>query len=156
MSNWVWAAGACLAAIILETICAGREPAAALKALRQPPWALPFPAWVAIGFVYYLACFVAWVRLLGLAMAEVCLALLILLMGANAIWTYFFFRRRDFRLSFWVQIPYAALAIGFLGCAMFLDAVVASLFAVYVLYLPYAAAWTYRVWKLNGDVMREV
>lgn len=150
--NWLFAAGICVVAIVLETVCAGRDPATALKALRQPRWALPFPVWVAIGLAYYGACFFALWRLFGAGeAAHPCIVLLAVVMVANALWNYFFFRRKDYRLSFWYQAPYAAVAIAFLWCAAPIDRAVAVAFGIYMLYWPYALAWTYRVWKLNGN-----
>ncbi len=156
MPNWVLAAGACVAAVILETLCAGRDPGAALKQLRQPRWALPFPAWVAIGLGYYAACFFALLRLLDLSgTARTCITLLLALMGANGLWNYFFFRRRNYRLGFWLSFWYAGLTVVVLWCVLVLDRTAGLVLALYFVYQPYALAWTFRVWKMNDNSQAE-
>jgi tryptophan-rich sensory protein len=107
---------------------------------------------VAIGLAYYGACFFGLWRLFAVGeTARACIVLLVVVMAANAFWNYFFFRRKDFRLSFWYQAPYAAVAIAFLGCVAPVDGAVAVVFGIYLLYWPYALAWTYEVWKLNRN-----
>ncbi|MGH9816976.1 MAG: tryptophan-rich sensory protein [Candidatus Acidiferrales bacterium] len=157
MPNWVLAAGVCVAALIFETLCAGGDPGAALKQLRQPRWALPLPAWVAIGLGYYAACYLALLRLLDLAgTARSCITLLVVLMAANGLWNYFFFRRRNYRLSFWYLFPYVGLAVVVLWCVLVLDRTAGFVVALYFSYLPYALAWTFRVWKMNDNSQAEV
>jgi len=155
LPHWVLATAACVAAVILETLCAGRDPGGALKTTRQPRWALPFPVWVAIGLVYYAACFFSLWRLLPRRPeATTCIVLLVAIMAANGFWNYFFFRRRDFRVSFWYQVPYLGLAVAFLWCVARVDAVVAAIFGAYFVYMPFAAVWVYQVWKINEEVRK--
>ncbi len=129
------------------------DAAAFLRAIKQPRWALPLPAWVAIGLVYYVACFVVLDRLLtfGLQypMATAAFVALVATMAANAAWNWVFFKQRDFRGAFYYYFPYAALIVTLIVLLAQVDPVSAALFGVYACYLPYALLWSCRVWKLN-------
>jgi tryptophan-rich sensory protein len=151
--RFVLPAAICLAAILAETLAAGRSPAAIIGSLKQPKWALPMHAWYVIGIAYYGICFVTLYRVMqgrtprGLRFFA--LGLIVAVMGANAAWNWVFFRSRNLGLSFRLFIPYSVLIVLLLGALMFVDVVSAFLFGMYLLYFPYATVWAYHVWKLN-------
>jgi tryptophan-rich sensory protein len=153
MIPFVLPAALCLAAILAETLAAGRDHAAVIGSLQQPKWALPMHAWYLIGVAYYGICFVTLYRIMqgGIfrGLRFFALGLVVAVMGANAVWNWVFFRRRNLGLSFRLFIPYSALVVLLLGALILVDLVSAVLFGVYLLYFPYAMAWAYHVWKLN-------
>jgi tryptophan-rich sensory protein len=150
--NWLIAGAICLAAVAAEALLSG-DASAFLKSIKQPRWALPLPAWVAIGLLYYAACFFALARILAYGLeqpaAAAAFSVLIVVMAANAAFNWLFFRRRDFRASCYYFLPYAVLVFALIALLGRIDASAAIAFVVYACYLPYALFWSYRVWKLN-------
>lgn len=140
----------CVAAAAVEGLCAGRDPMGRLKALKQPSWSPPTWVWVLIGIAWYGICFTALVRLLPLwpeqKLPVVLLAALMLVNAAANIPT-FRMRRLDIALAFFV--PYWPLLAAFLWVAWPLDSLTWALFAAYALYQVYAAAWGYKLWRMN-------
>ncbi len=141
----------CLAAVVAETVLAGRDPRRVQRSLKQPPWALPPFAWYIIGAGYYLVCFLLLYRLSvrPSPLQSPAFWLLLVLMALNAGWNWLFFRRGSLRASFLFFVPYCAVAATLAIALLRFDRVAALVFAAYMSYLPYAIAWTFRVWKLN-------
>ena len=134
----------------LEALLAGKDPVGALRSIRQPIWAPPLWVWATIAAAWYVICFVSLSRLLPeYTIAPWPLILLVLLMASNAAWGVIQFRMKRYDFGLWFLIPYAALTIAFLVSVRPIDALPWFLFAGYAMYLPYAAAWAYRVWRLN-------
>lgn len=150
--TWLIAGAICLAAIAAEGLLSG-DASGFLKAIKQPRWALPLPAWIAIGLLYYAACFFALTRILAYGLeqpvAASAFSTLIVVMAANAAFNWVFFKRRDFRASFYYFFPYAVLVFALIALLGQIDALAAGAFVAYACYLPYALFWSYRVWKLN-------
>ena len=153
--NIAIAAAVCIAAAAAEGLLAGGDVTAALKQIKQPRWALPLFGWVALGVGYYAACcFVLWRLLnLGLARADVMVAFdtLLAAMVVNASFNWFFFRRRDFRTSLLMYLPYAFLIAGLIVALSGIDTTTAFIFLAYSAYLPYALLWSFKVWRLNAS-----
>ncbi len=153
MSSLLIAGLICVAAAGTEGLCAGAGVSQFMKGLQQPRWSLPMWAWYLVGLAYYVACFVALYRVLGLGLEEflprITFILLLALMAGNAGWNWIFFRQKNLRLSFQSFVPYGLLAVVLLWSLMQVDALAAGVFALYVAYFPYALAWGYQVWKLN-------
>jgi tryptophan-rich sensory protein len=150
----VYTFAACLAAVALEGLCAGRGIKRRLAELRFPSFAPPLWAWVAIGGAYYGACFLVLYRLCSLSatvpLRNLCLALLAGVMLVNALWNLFFFRTRNLVHAFLVGLPYSALAVTLFVVLLRVDRTAAWGFSPYVPYLlVYANLWGYRVWQLN-------
>ena len=142
----------CVAAAALEGALAGGGVRQRLAALRMPPYSPPFAVWLLIGLVYYAICFVVLRHLLGSGpgtFAGVALALLIVVLLANALWSVLFFRRRDLRASFIAFIPYAAVVVALVFSLSRIYPLGAALFMCYGIYLLYATWWGYRLWLLN-------
>lgn len=146
------ALGACAIAAALEGLAAGPGVKQRLSSLRVPRWALPFSAWLVVGGLYYLLCFIVLFRLLKLPTTRLQVAALtaaIALMAANAAWNYLFFRRANLYVSFLFFLPYATLALALFGLLLSVDPVSSAIFGPYLLYFVYATAWGYKVWLLN-------
>ena len=141
----------CTAAVLVEALCAGRDPMALLRTLKQPRWSPPNWAWVVIGLAWYGLCFIGLVRLLPFwPEARLPVALLVALMLANALANFPLFRMRRLDLAFAFFLPYWLLLAGFLWAACPLDRATCGLFAAYAVYQLYAAAWGFVLWRLNG------
>lgn len=107
--------------------------------------------WSLIGLGYYAVCFLSLYRLLSIRPPrwELAAGLVVVVLAANAIWNYLFFRLRDLRLGFWFLLPYALVVAVLLLVLACNDLCSALAFAAYGAYLPYAAWFSYRTWKLN-------
>ena len=58
-------------------------------------------------------------------------------------------RMKRFDLALWIMLPYAGLGPAFLWTVRPLDRVSFFLFLGYAIYLIYAAAWGWSLWRLN-------
>ena len=141
----------CAASVAAESVLAGGKPNEILRSLRQPRWALDPWAWYLVGLAYYTACFLALYRagLRGSVLNGQVFWLLVTTMSLNASWNWLFFRRLDFRASFYFFFPYAAVVVWLVITLFKQDRLVAGVFAAYALYIPYATVWAFRVWRLN-------
>lgn len=143
----------CIAAAAIEGAFAGRGVKQRFAGLRQPTLSPSLTVWAAIGVLYYAMCFAVLYRILsgGLSSALPLLAfgLVLLLMLANAVWNYVFFRRRNLRGSFLFFFGYAALALALTGVLSGFDGLAAALLLPYLVYLVYATRWSYSLWRLN-------
>jgi tryptophan-rich sensory protein len=109
-------------------------------------------AWIIVGAIYYVLCFVVLFRLLTLQPGELrtsALAVTVVLMAANAAFNFVFFRWGDLRASFLFFFPYSGLAIGLFVLLLLVDPFASAVFGPYLVYFIYATAWGYQVWCLN-------
>jgi tryptophan-rich sensory protein len=144
----------CIAAAALEGAFAGSGVRQRLAALRMPPYSPPFIVWLVIGLAYYVICFVVLRHLLANrpgTFPGIALALLIVVLLANALWNLLFFRRRDLRASFIAFIPYAGVVVALAVALTHIYPFGAALFMCYCIYLLYATWWGYRLWLLNSQ-----
>jgi len=150
LAVWATAIALCVAAAVLEGIFAGKDPLSKLRSLRQPRWSPPIWLWIVIGLLWYAACLTGLVRLLPLYDAhQLPVILLIAMMLANAVGNLLLFRMRHFDWAFLFMLLYVVLAAGFIWSASDVDRVTTLVFVGYFAYLPYAAAWIFRLWRLN-------
>jgi tryptophan-rich sensory protein len=150
LTIYLVALGICVIAAGVESLCAGRDPLAKLKATKQPSWSLPAAVWVLIGIAWYGICFVGLVQLLPFwPVAKLPVALLVALMLANAAANIFQFRMQRLDLAFFYLFPYWILLASFLWAACALDRLTCALFAIYAAYQIYAAFWSYALWRMN-------
>jgi len=77
------------------------------------------------------------------------IALVIIILLGNALWSVLFFRWRDLRATFIAFIPYAVVVATLVALLVRLYPFGAALFACYFLYLVYAMWWGYHLWRLN-------
>src|SRR5437868_4547980 len=113
VSQTVLALIICGAAAAAEGALAGGGVRQRLAQLRMPQYSPPFALWLGIGVVYYAICFVVLRHLLANApftrLPLIALALVVIILLVNALWSVLFFRWRDLRASFVAFIPYAVL-----------------------------------------------
>ena len=149
-SHWLIAIGICIAAAAIESLCAGRYPLGKLKALKQPWWSPRAWVWVLIGLAWYGICLVGLVRLLPYWPGEKApVILLVALLLANAAVNIPTFRMERLDLAFYFFAPYWLLLAAFFATACPLDRLICTLFAIYAAYQLYAAAWGWRLWRMN-------
>ena len=149
--------GICALSLALEGIFAGSDIKQRMAQLRVPPYSPPLWGWVVIAAFYYIICFTLLYRLFGLSSAPArdgALSLLLAMMLANALWNYFFFRKRDLFVSFVMGYPYGLAALALFIVLLRVDRIAAWWLLPYVLYLAYAGTWGYALWKLNRGPQR--
>lgn len=153
LSAIVTTIGVCAGAGALEGALAGPGVRNRLREVRTPRCAPPFGVWIVIGAAYYAMSGAILYRLLRLGfwtfdrVLAVLLVALILLI--NASWNYFFFRRRNLRQAFLVNIPYVLVASGLAIVLFRLDRVGGWLLVPYLIYLVYAVWLGYAMWRLH-------
>ena len=154
---WAWALAACIVAAALEGALSGTNVKARFAEIRQPQRSLPMWAWFIIGFVYYVLFFLTLNSLLGSlptpGWTSAALVMVAVLLGANAIWNWVFFRKKDLWLSVVLSALYILVATA-LAIALFrLHDPLAAWYLIYVGYLAYSTWWVYSLWRLNttGD-----
>ena len=125
------------------------EPGAWYEGLSKPDWTPPnwaFPvAWTILYVLIALAGWLAW-RALGAGLA---VAVWLVQMGLNALWSYLMFERHDITMAL-VDIGILWLAIGAFVILTWKAARLASLlFVPYWAWVTFAAALNYAVWVRN-------
>jgi tryptophan-rich sensory protein len=144
----------CAISAVLEGVLAGRGVQARFADLRLPLYSPPLPVWFVIGGIFYVVCFTVLYRLFSLpgsGLRDAALALLVGMMLMNALWNYLFFRARNLFLSFVACLPYGLVAVALFVLTLRLDRLAALALSPYILYLGYAIAWGYALWKRNPD-----
>jgi tryptophan-rich sensory protein len=153
--SWAWALAACVIAAVLEGVLSGRRVRQRFAELQLPQRALPLWAWSIVGLAYYVLFFLLLNSLLGgsstAIWTAVALALVAVLLGANASWNWVFFQKKDLWLSFMLFVPYILAAFALAVVLFRLRSPLATWFLLYVGYLGYATWWGYRIWRLNGS-----
>src|SRR5690349_3210810 len=98
------AVGICVVSATIEGLFAGSCVKSFFVTLRTPKYSAPLPVWYAIGLGYYATFGFILYRLLVLPrpnrLADVGLALVVVMMLANALWNLLFFRARNLYLAF--------------------------------------------------------
>jgi benzodiazapine receptor len=120
--------------------------------LTRPSWAPPAwlfaPVWSALYALMALSAWLVW-RAHGFAGARKALALFIIQLAANALWSWLFFtwRRRGLALAevlvLWVLIVVTVVSF------QRLSSVAAYLLYPYLVWVTFASALTFVVWRLN-------
>ena len=143
----------CAWAAALEGVCAGKNVKSYFAALRLPSYSAPLWAWYIIGVAYYVTFFFILYRILILntdsILKPATLGLIVLMMGANALWNYVFFRARKLFLAFVAGSAAPVFDAALFICLIQLDTVAAWSLAPYLLYRIYAVWWGYGLWRLN-------
>lgn len=148
------ALAACVAGAALEGICAGPGVKQRFSELRMPRFSPPLAAWIVIGVAYYVICFAVIRRLLVLPasrMRSACLALVTVVLVANAFWNFVFFRVRSVRSAFATTIVYSVAALCLLVLLLSFDAIAGRWFLPYAGYLAYANAWGCALVRANSQ-----
>lgn len=126
------------------------------ESLDRPNWAPPAelfgPVWTVLYLLIGIAAWLVW-RSYGFREAGRALILFIVQLAANALWTWLFF--------VWHRGALASLEIFLLWCLIIATVVAFSrlhtgamiLLLPYLLWVTYACALTFFVWRLNPDVL---
>lgn len=124
--------------------------------LSRPAWAPPAwlfgPVWTLLYLMIGIAAWLVW-RERGFAGARTALALFVLQLGANALWTWLFFAWRQGSLAFaeivllWILI--AATVLSFWR----IRGLAGALLLPYLIWVSFAAALTWSVWQRNPAVL---
>jgi tryptophan-rich sensory protein len=145
----------CAAASALEAWLSGPRPFAFLRSLQQPAWALPLPAWLAVGIAFYAIMATALARLFaGGGPASLGVASIILVLVSDAFWNALLFRLRRLDLAYLYLFPYSLVVIGAAVSVYFADPVSSLLIAVSVIFLPYDFAWVRALRRMNPEFDR--
>jgi len=142
----------CAVGVGLEGIATGSGVKQRFAALRLPAWAPRLGLWIAIGGAYYVVCFMVLSSVLTLpssASRTTALTLMLSIMLINAVWNWLFFRSRDLWRSFLVGAVYSMLAVLLWLLLWRIEVRAMRWLTLYVVYLPYANAFGYVVWRAN-------
>lgn len=120
------------------------------KALNKPWWTPPdwlFPvAWTVLYFMIAIAGWLAYkAGGLGTAVAIWGVGLVL-----NALWSYFMFGRQDITLALYDVAGLWLATAAFIAAAWGLDKRAVLLFAPYLVWVSFAAALNFEVWRLNA------
>lgn len=152
-STAILALAICVLAALLEGGLAGGGVRAYFATLRLPRYSPPLWAWVVIGALYYLTCFIVLYRLFGLEsrglLWGVAMGLALLMLVINAVWNLLFFRLKSLGASVLALVPYSLVVLALVLSLASLDPVAAWALAPYTVYLVYANAWVYNLWRTN-------
>ncbi len=126
------------------------QPGEWYKNLRKPSWTPPdwlFPvAWSVLYFMIAVAGYLVWMAEPTHPAMLLWAAQLIL----NAAWSWLFFGRRDMATAL-VDVSAMWLAIaGFIILAWPISPIASALFVPYLVWVSFATALNYRVWRLNA------
>jgi tryptophan-rich sensory protein len=151
----IYSLSVCAVSVALEGVFAGSGIRQRLAKIRVPRYAPPLWGWIVIGAFYYVICFVVLYRLFSMAqpapLRAWALALLGGMMFINALWNYFFFRRRNLFHAYVIGLPYSLIALVLFAVLLKLERFAALCLSPYLLYLFYASLFGYRVWRLNAN-----
>lgn len=147
---------------VVSFIAAGIGAAASVQAgpfyaqLVRPEWAPPGwvfrPVWTALYVLMGVAAWLVW-RVGGFRAAKLALALFLVQLALNALWSWLFFGWHRGALAFadilllWVMI--VATVIAFWR----IKPMAGALLVPYLLWVSFASALNYSVWQLNPQVL---
>jgi tryptophan-rich sensory protein len=146
--------GICAGAAGLEGICAGAEVKSVFARLKSPAYTPPLWVWYIIGGLYYGTFFFVLFRVLihgdNSALRNVTLGIIVVMMAANALWNYVFFRAQKLFASVIVTFLAPIMDLGLFVCLTWVDQVAVWALMPYLIYRLYSLYWAYALWKLNG------
>ncbi|MCI0388991.1 MAG: tryptophan-rich sensory protein, partial [Acidobacteria bacterium] len=148
--------GICVIAATLEGVAAGKNVKPFFAKLRWPSYSAPLWVWYVIGVLYYATCFFIIYRILeydgDTVLKDISLTLILIMMAANALWNYIFFRAQNLFYSFVASIPYSLVVVALFACLIQFEKVAAWSIVPYLVYQIYALQWIYGLWRINGQV----
>jgi benzodiazapine receptor len=118
------------------------------RRLRQPKLAIPFPAFVTVGAVYYVLLGV--IRYRAVARDDVAASrLALMVLALNEGWNAVFFGRQSTRSGFFGVLAFTVPVLA-LQKAVARDRISTLALAPYTIWvLAYDVPWSYRLWRLN-------
>jgi len=135
---------------------ASSEAGAFYGQLVRPSWAPPgwlfAPVWTVLYFLMGTAAWLVW-RGHGFNGARTALALFIIQLGANALWTWVFFVWHQGALAFAEILLLWCLIAATIASFWRLSVVSAALLLPYLAWVSFASALTFATWRLNPDLL---
>lgn len=124
--------------------------------LDRPIWAPPAslfaPVWTVLYLLLGVAAWLVW-RERGVRGAPIALSLFIVQLAANALWTWIFFARRQGALAFAEIVVLEVLIVATLVAFWRVRPLAAALLVPYLVWVAYAGALTYAVWRMNPELL---
>ena len=135
---------------------ASANAAAFYGQLRLPDWAPPAwlfaPAWTLLYILMGIAAWLVW-REHGFRTGRTALALFILQLVANALWTWLFFAWHQGGLAFAEILLLWCLIVATIVSFRRLNALAAALLLPYLAWVTFATALTFATWRLNPGLL---
>ena len=135
---------------------ASSEAGAFYEQLIRPSWAPPgwlfAPVWSVLYVLMGTAAWLVW-RIHGFKEARTALALFIIQLGANALWTWLFFVWRQGALAFAEIILLWCLIAATAATFRRLNTVASALLLPYLAWVTFATALTFATWRLNSNLL---
>ena len=123
----------------------------ALPGWAPPPW-LFGPVWTALYLMMGVAAWLVW-RRGGFTAARLPLTLYLVQLAFNALWTWLFFAWQRGALAFAEILVLWLLIVATLATFWRIRRIAGALLVPYLLWVSFAAALTWAVWKRNPDVL---
>ncbi len=124
--------------------------------LTRPSWAPPAklfgPVWTCLYLLMAVAAWLVW-RERGWARARGALGLFVLQLVLNAAWSWLFFRAHDGALAFADIVVLLALIVATMVAFARIRASAAWLLLPYLLWVSFATALNWSVWRLNPQLL---
>jgi tryptophan-rich sensory protein len=124
--------------------------------LVRPDWAPPrwlfAPVWTLLYALMGLSAWLVW-RERGFRGARAALALFIIQLGVNALWSWLFFEWRMGALAFAEVLLLWGLIVATIVAFRRHQGVAALLLLPYLAWVTFAAALTFSVWRLNPELL---
>ena len=149
-----WGAAILIGVLVmgLETWLSGSDPIGFLTSLRQPRWALPVWAMMAIPFLFYGVAIHACAAMLRLGEpGRQALELVIALLVGNAVLNHLLCRRRRLDWASWFAVPLVFLALVAAHVVSSLDGMAGALLVLAAAFFVYDAVWLRAVGRLNPE-----
>ncbi len=140
--------GPALLAAVAGNAFVGKEALRWFRGLRQPRFAVPFEAFVAVGGVYYVLLGVTRYRMLATGNRPAT-RLTLAVLALNEMWNAAFFGRRSTRTGFAGMVLFTIPVVA-LQKAVAEDRVATLALAPYTAWvIAYDIPWSFRLWRLN-------
>jgi benzodiazapine receptor len=124
--------------------------------LARPSWAPPSwlfgPVWSALYALMAVSAWLVW-RIRGFNGARTALALFIVQLAANALWSWLFFAWHRGDLAFVEVLLLWGLIVATIVSFQRVDRLAAVLLYPYLAWVTFASALTFAVWRLNPEVL---
>jgi len=145
----------CFAAAAIGAV-ASAEAGAFYEQLVRPSWAPPgwlfAPVWAVLYALMGVAAWLVW-RVHGFKEGRTALALFIVQLSANALWTWVFFVWHQGALAF-AEIMFLWCLVAATGASFLrLNALAAVLLLPYLAWVTLASALTFSIWRLNPNLL---
>jgi benzodiazapine receptor len=135
---------------------ASAEAGAFYQQLVRPSWAPPgwlfAPVWTVLYILMGGAAWVVW-REYGFKEGRTALALFVVQLGANALWTWVFFVWHRGALAFAEIMLLWCLIVATAASFRRLNALAAALMLPYLAWVTFACALTFATWRLNPGLL---